>query len=51
MLLGRDWWPEVRATAVGDRGARDVLAAHRDVLVQVECSDVASAADVDRPAT
>ena len=49
VVLGQDWWPAVRATAVGDQGARDVLAAHRDVLVQVECSDVASAADVDRP--
>ena len=49
VLLGRDWWPEVRATARGDQGARAVLAAHPDVLVPVECSDVASAADVDRP--
>jgi len=49
VVLGRDWWPEVRATAAGDQGARAVLAAHRDVLVQAECSDVASAADVDRP--
>ena len=49
VVLGRDWWPEVRATAEGDQGARAVLAAHRDVLVPVECSDLASAADVDRP--
>ena len=49
VVLGRDWWPEVLATAEGDQGARAVLAAHRDVLVPVECSDVASAADVDRP--
>jgi CTP:molybdopterin cytidylyltransferase MocA len=49
VVLGRDWWPEVRTTVAGDQGARAVLAAHRDVLVQVECSDVASAADVDRP--
>ena len=50
VVLGGDWWPEVRATAEGDQGARAVLAAHRDVLVPVECSDVAHAADVDRPA-
>ena len=50
VVIGRDWWSEVRATAAGDQGAREVLAAHRDVLVQVECSDVASGADVDRPA-
>ena len=49
VVLGRGWWPEVRATAEGDQGARAVLAAHRDELVPVECSDVASAADVDRP--
>lgn len=49
VVLGRDWWPEVRATAAGDEGARAVLAAHRDVLVPVECSDVATAVDVDRP--
>jgi len=49
VVLGRDWWPEVRMTAGGDQGARVVLAAHRAVLVQVECADVASAADVDRP--
>ena len=49
VVLGRDWWPEVLSTAEGDQGARAVLAAHRDVLVPVECSDVASAADVDRP--
>jgi CTP:molybdopterin cytidylyltransferase MocA len=49
VVLGRDWWPEVHATAEGDQGARAMLAAHRDELVPVECSDVASAADVDRP--
>ena len=49
VVLGRGWWPEVRATAEGTQGARAVLAAHRDELVPVECSDVASAADVDRP--
>jgi nicotine blue oxidoreductase len=49
VALGRDWWPEVRTTAEADQGARAVLAAHPDLLVQVECSDVASAADVDLP--
>jgi CTP:molybdopterin cytidylyltransferase MocA len=49
VALGRDWWPEVRATAEGDQGARAVLAAHPDLLVQVECSDVGSGLDVDRP--
>jgi nicotine blue oxidoreductase len=49
VLLGRDWWPEVRATAAEDRGARDLLAAQRHALVRVECSDVASGHDLDRP--
>ena len=49
VAIGRDWWPEVRASTAGDQGARAVLAAHRDVLVEVECSDVASGHDVDRP--
>lgn len=49
VVIGRDWWPEVRTSAEGDQGARAVLAAHGDVLVQVECSDVASGVDVDRP--
>ena len=49
VAIGRDWWPEVRATAEDDQGARAVLAAHRDDLLLVECSDVASGADVDLP--
>ena len=49
MVIGRDWWPRCAPTAEGDHGARAVLAAHREALVPVECSDVASGADVDRP--
>ncbi|MGC4110609.1 MAG: nucleotidyltransferase family protein [Nocardioides sp.] len=45
VLLGRDHWPGVVATAVGDQGARDYLAT-RDVLL-VECADLASGHDVD----
>ncbi|MBM9459431.1 nucleotidyltransferase family protein [Nocardioides sp. zg-536] len=47
VLLGRDHWPGVAATALGDRGARDYLAAHGCALV--ECGDLAGGADVDRP--
>jgi nicotine blue oxidoreductase len=46
VLIGRDHWDGVVATAVGDRGARDYLAAHEVALV--ECGDLATGADVDQ---
>ena len=46
VLLGRDHWAGVAASATGDRGARDYLAAHDVDLV--ECGDLATGADVDR---
>ena len=45
VVLGRDHWAGVLATATGDRGARDYLATH-DVEV-VECGDLATGVDVD----
>ncbi|MCG8152244.1 NTP transferase domain-containing protein [Pimelobacter simplex] len=48
VLLGRAHWAAVAAAAVGDRGARDYLAAHADEVVLVECRDLATGADVDR---
>jgi nicotine blue oxidoreductase len=45
VLLGRDHWTGVVASATGDRGARDYLAAHDVDLV--ECGDLATGADVD----
>ncbi|MCP3421570.1 nucleotidyltransferase family protein [Nocardioides pinisoli] len=45
VLLGRDHWAGVMASATGDRGARDYLAAHQVELV--ECGDLATGADVD----
>jgi CTP:molybdopterin cytidylyltransferase MocA len=47
VLLGRDHWAGVIETAVGDQGARTYLAT-RDVTL-VECGDLASGRDVDRP--
>ena len=47
VLLGRDHWAGVREVARGDRGARDYLAA-REVR-DVECGDLATGRDVDRP--
>jgi CTP:molybdopterin cytidylyltransferase MocA len=47
VLLGRDHWAGVAATATGDTGARDYLAT-RDVRA-VECGDLATGRDMDRP--
>jgi CTP:molybdopterin cytidylyltransferase MocA len=49
VLIGRAHWREVTATAVGDVGAREMLAANSDRVVTVECGDVATDVDVDRP--
>jgi CTP:molybdopterin cytidylyltransferase MocA len=47
VVIGREHWFGVRAAAVGDRGARDYLAHHAHV--EVECGDLATGLDVDRP--
>ncbi|MEU4262162.1 nucleotidyltransferase family protein [Streptomyces argenteolus] len=47
VLFGADRWADVAAAAVGDRGAREYLRAHRDAITLVECSDVAQAFDID----
>jgi len=49
VVLGRDHWAEAGRLAVGDTGARPFLAAHAALVTLVECSDVATDADVDRP--
>ena len=46
VLIGRDHWPAVIASATGDRGARAYLAEHDVALV--ECGDLGTGADVDR---
>lgn len=48
VLLGREHWADVVASASGDRGARDWLAGRSDLVV-VDCSDLAGGMDVDRP--
>lgn len=45
VLLGRDHWEGVIATARGDAGARDYLKQHR--AAKIDCADVAEGADVD----
>jgi CTP:molybdopterin cytidylyltransferase MocA len=47
VLLGRDHWAGVAATAGGDQGARAYLRA-REVLL-VECGDLATGRDQDTP--
>jgi CTP:molybdopterin cytidylyltransferase MocA len=49
VLLGRDHWAGVAAAATGDRGARDYLRAHIDVLQVVDVADVADDTDLDVP--
>jgi nicotine blue oxidoreductase len=47
VLLGREHWAAVTATAVGDQGARAYLREHAAEVVAVECGDVAEGYDVD----
>jgi CTP:molybdopterin cytidylyltransferase MocA len=47
VLIGRDHWGPVSASATGDQGARDYLRAHP--VVEVPCADIATGLDVDKP--
>lgn len=47
VLLGRDHWAGVAATATGDEGARRYLAAHH--VTEVDCSGLADPTDLDVP--
>lgn len=49
VLLGRAHWAGVAASATRDRGARDYLRQHRDLVRVVPCADVADAQDLDVP--
>jgi CTP:molybdopterin cytidylyltransferase MocA len=48
VVLGRDHWAAVTATAKGDAGARDYLKGN-PLLELVECADIAAPDDVDTP--
>jgi CTP:molybdopterin cytidylyltransferase MocA len=50
VLLGRDHWAGVAASATGDRGARDYLRTHDDIVQVVPVGDVADDTDMDVPA-
>nr|WP_202887338.1 nucleotidyltransferase family protein [Kribbella solani] len=47
VLIGREHWAGVLATARGDEGARPYLRSHQPV--RIECADLADGADVDTP--
>jgi nicotine blue oxidoreductase len=47
VLLGRGHWAAISDGAVGDAGARAFMAARPELVVEVECGDVASGDDVD----
>jgi CTP:molybdopterin cytidylyltransferase MocA len=47
VLIGREHWAGVAASARGDRGARDYLNDHG--AVDVECGDIADGTDIDTP--
>ncbi len=49
VLLGRDHWPGVAASATGDVGARDYLRRHAAQVRVVRCDDVADDTDLDVP--
>ncbi len=48
VLFGRRWWQQIAEGASGDAGARRWLAGRRDLRL-VECGDLGSGHDVDRP--
>jgi CTP:molybdopterin cytidylyltransferase MocA len=50
VLLDRSLWPDVVGSSTGDRGAREWLRAHHDIVVEVPCDDTGSPDDIDTPA-
>ena len=50
VLLAREHWAEVIATATGDQGARTFLRSRPDLVTLVECGDTGRPDDIDTPA-
>jgi nicotine blue oxidoreductase len=50
VLLAREHWPEVIATATGDQGARAFLRARPDLVTLIECGDTGRPDDIDTTA-
>jgi CTP:molybdopterin cytidylyltransferase MocA len=49
VLIGREHWAGVAASALGDTGAKPYLRAHADELCLIACDDVADGSDIDTP--
>lgn len=47
VLLPRAVWPDVAAAAHDELGARAYLRQHPELVTEVECGDIGSAADID----
>jgi nicotine blue oxidoreductase len=47
VLFDRSTWSELTEAAVGDVGARSFLAAHPDLIVEVDCTGAGHARDID----
>lgn len=47
VLLAREHWPEILATATGDQGARAFLRARADLVTLIECGDTGRPDDID----
>ena len=50
VLLAREHWDEVIATATGDQGARTFLRTRPELVTLVECGDTGRPDDIDTPA-
>jgi len=50
VLLAREHWLEVIATATGDQGARTFLRTRLELVTLVECGDTGRPDDIDTPA-
>ena len=49
VLLAREHWPMVIATATGDQGARTFLRTRPELVTRVECGDTGRPDDIDTP--
>jgi molybdenum cofactor cytidylyltransferase/nicotine blue oxidoreductase len=47
VLIGREHWAGISATATGDEGARGYLATHEPV--EIDCTGLADPTDLDVP--
>ena len=50
VLFDAEWTAAATTSAHDDVGARELLAAHQDIVTLVDCSDLSDGADIDVPA-